>query len=81
MFAVNRSTSEPVDLTVELAAFGRALTVLEAWTVSDDDLTAQNTLDQPNRVVPRPTETASVGADAVLTAILPPASWTAILLG
>jgi alpha-N-arabinofuranosidase len=81
VFAVNRSTSEPLDLTVELRAFGASLTVLESWTVSDEDLTAQNTAEQPNRVVPRPTEKASVGDDAVLTATLPPASWTAIRLG
>jgi alpha-L-arabinofuranosidase len=81
VFAVNRDTTEPIDLTVALGSFGRSMTVLEAWTVSDDDLTAQNTVDQPNRVVPRPTERASVGADDVLTATLPPASWTAVSLG
>jgi alpha-N-arabinofuranosidase len=81
VFAVNRDRSEPIDLTVPVGAFGRAMSVLEAWTLSDDDLTAQNTVGQPNRVVPRPTETASITADAVLTATLPPASWTAIQLG
>jgi alpha-N-arabinofuranosidase len=81
VFAVNRDTREPIDLTVALGSFGRPLRVLEAWTISDHALTAQNTLDEPDRVVPRPTESAAVGADAVLTATLPPVSWTALLLG
>ena len=81
VFAVNRDTAEPIDLAVSLGSFSRSMTVLEAWTVSDHDLTAQNTVDQPDRVVPHPTENACIGADAVLTATLPPASWTAILLG
>jgi len=80
VFVVNRHQSEAVALDVALRAFGSGFTVLEAWTISDDDLTAVNTQDDPDRVVPRPTPLAAV-IDGSLQAELPPVSWTAIRLG
>ena len=80
VFVVNRHQSEAVALDVALRAFGSGFTVLEAWTISDDDLAAVNTQDDPDRVVPRPTPLAAV-IDGSLQAELPPVSWTAIRLG
>nr|WP_211348491.1 alpha-N-arabinofuranosidase [Saccharothrix texasensis] len=77
VFVVNRHRSEPVDLTVALAAFGD-VEVAEAWTVHDPDGSATNTEDDPDRVVPRP-QTATI-ADGDLRVVLPPVSWTALRL-
>jgi alpha-L-arabinofuranosidase len=79
VFVLNRHLTEPAELTVPLTAFGRALKVAESWTLSDDDLTATNTADHPDRVVPHPADRVSC-ADGVLHATLPPVSWTAIRL-
>jgi alpha-N-arabinofuranosidase len=79
VFVVNRSLSEPADLAVGLIAFGRDYRIAESWTLTDDDLTAANTQDDPDRVVPKPNETAWV-EEGELHASLPPVSWTAIRL-
>ena len=47
--------------------------------IADDDLTAANTQDDPDRVVPKPHPAASV-VDGVLTGDLPPASWSMFLV-
>jgi alpha-N-arabinofuranosidase len=80
VFVVNRDQASSAGLDVPLQAFGSGFTVLEAWTISDDDLTAVNTQDDPNRVEPRPTAVATV-TDGTLHAELPPVSWTVIRLG
>jgi alpha-N-arabinofuranosidase len=64
---------------VGLTGFGRGYRIAESWTLADDDLTAANTEDAPDRVVPQPNETAWV-EDGDLHASLPPVSWTAIRL-
>ncbi|MFI5890239.1 alpha-N-arabinofuranosidase [Actinoplanes sp. NPDC051513] len=79
VLVVNRSLTEPADLAVGVAGFGRAFRVAESWTLSDDDLAAANTEQQPDRVVPHANETAWV-EDGELHASLPPVSWTAIRL-
>jgi alpha-N-arabinofuranosidase len=79
VFVVNRDLSSPATLSVPMTGFGRPLRVAESWTVSDDDLTATNTAENPERVVPRPSARAEV-ADGSLRAELPPVSWTAIRL-
>ena len=79
VFVVNRSQSSPADLAVGLAGFGRTFRIAESWTLADDDLTAANTEDNPDRVTPKPNETAWV-EDGDLHATLPPVSWTAIRL-
>ena len=79
VFVVNRSRTEGVELTVALTGFGAGLRVAESWTLADDDLSAANTADQPDRVVPRPAESVAVDG-GVLRATLPPVSWTAIRL-
>ncbi len=79
VFVVNRHQTGPVALSVPLTAFGAALGVAESWTVTDTDLAATNTVEQPDRVVPHPAEHAEVTGN-VLHATLPPVSWTAIRL-
>jgi alpha-N-arabinofuranosidase len=44
--------------------------------VADDDLTAVNTADRPDRVVPQESKDATV-AGGTLQATFPPVSWTA----
>jgi alpha-N-arabinofuranosidase len=53
--------------------------LVEAVVIADEDLTAANTQDDPDRVVPRPHPQAAV-TDGVLTADLPPASWNMFLV-
>ena len=77
LLALNRSLTEPVDVTAALGALGVGR-VVEAQVIAPDDLDAVNTADQPDRVVPVPHEV--VLADGVLTTTLPPASWLAVEL-
>ena len=78
VFAVNRSSSSPLDLSVDLRSFG-ALTVDSQVGIWDEDRHAVNTAAAPDRVVPRPVAGASV-ADGALSASLPPLSWNVIRL-
>jgi len=78
VFLVNRSTTEPVTLTIDVAALGE-VAVVESHTISDDDVYAKNTLDDRERVSPKPNDTARI-AGGELTITLPPVSWTAIAL-
>ncbi len=72
IFAVNRSRTQPIELTADLAAF-RDPQLVEHLVVHDDDPAAVNTEHQPDRVVPR-TGKAEVDG-STLTALLPPISW------
>jgi alpha-L-arabinofuranosidase len=69
IFAINRS-SEPLELTVN----GPATRIVEATTLTDPDVYARNTADEPDRIAPRP-----LAADG-LTVVLPPVSWNVIKL-
>jgi alpha-N-arabinofuranosidase len=79
VFAVNRDQNDPVELTVDLRQFPEHLRLAETHTLTDDDLTATNTREAPDRVVPRPNEHVSIDG-ATLKAVLPRVSWTAIRL-
>lgn len=79
VFLVNRSQDEPVTLTIDIATLGD-LSVLETHTLADDDMYAKNTLDDPERVAPRPNDSAHIDGGE-LTVTLPPVSWTALSLG
>jgi len=79
VFAVNRDQNDPVELTVDLHLFDGDPRLAEAWTLSDDDIRATNTLDDPDRVVPHTTSQVSVDG-ATLRIVLPPVSWSAIRL-
>lgn len=76
VFLVNRSTSDAITVTADLAALG-TVEILETHTLADDDLFAANTLEQPDRVAPRPNRSTRIDEGA-LTVTLPPASWTAV---
>lgn len=78
LFLVNRSTTDSVTVTADISALGE-VGVLESHTLADDDVTAKNTLEDPERVAPR---AAAVSiADGLLSIELPPVSWTAVSLG
>ncbi len=79
IFLVNRSQTDAVTVTVDAAGLGQT-EVLEAQTLSDDDSSACNTLDDPERVGMAPNQTVQL-ADGSLTITLPPVSWTAVSLG
>jgi len=78
VLAVNRSQTEPVELSVDLRPFGD-LRVGEATVLADDDITAANTAEQPDRVAPRPAQDVTVDGQA-LRAVLPPVSWNVVRL-
>ncbi|MBW9094389.1 alpha-N-arabinofuranosidase [Microbacterium jejuense] len=78
VFAVNRSLTDEVTLEIDtraLADFGDA----EAFSLFDDDIHAANTLDHPDRVVPRPNTSVQIG-EGTVTITLPPVSWTVLTL-
>ncbi|MBW9092344.1 alpha-N-arabinofuranosidase [Microbacterium jejuense] len=79
VFLVNRSQDEAVTITVDVAALGE-VSVLESHTLWDDDVYAKNTLEDRERVAPRPNDSVSVDTRE-LTVTLPRVSWTAIALG
>jgi alpha-N-arabinofuranosidase len=79
VFVVNRHQADSAAVEASLASFSGSLRVAEAWTLADDDITATNTADDPDRVTPRSAEGIEV-TDGVLRATLPPVSWTAIRL-
>lgn len=83
LFVVNRSTTDAGALRLDLAplaaALGRELRVVESHLLHEDDPYAANTLEDPERVGVRPLDGAAVAA-YVLTADLPPVSWTAVRL-
>jgi alpha-N-arabinofuranosidase len=79
VFLVNRSETEEATVSIDVSNLG-ALGLLEASTLSDDDVYAANTLADQNRVALRPNESASV-IDGVLKITLPAVSWSALSLG
>jgi alpha-N-arabinofuranosidase len=79
VFVVNRSQTDEAVVTIDIATLG-AVAVLSAQTLADADVTAKNTLEQPDRVALA--ENASATASGgVVTVTLPAVSWTAIELG
>ncbi|WP_332602229.1 arabinosylfuranosidase ArfA [Arthrobacter sp. S2(2024)] len=79
VFLVNRSRTEEATVTIDLTALDSAI-VLDAQTLSDADVYAKNTLNDPNRVGLHPNKSAVV-RDGVVEITLPPVSWTALNLG
>ena len=79
VFLVNRSPSDQAEVTIDVAGLGSAR-VLAVHTLADPDVTAKNTLDQPDRVRLAPNTSAAASGGAV-TITLPAVSWTAIELG
>ncbi len=79
VFLVNRSQTEAITVTVDVSGLGD-VAVLESHTLTDDDVYAKNTLEQPERVAPSANESISI-AGGELTITLPPVSWSAVSLG
>lgn len=79
VFLVNRSVTEAVTVTIDVARLGD-VSILEAHTLSDDDVYAKNTLAETERVAPHPNASAVVDG-GTLTVTLPPVSWSALSLG
>jgi alpha-N-arabinofuranosidase len=77
VFAVNRSSADPLDVAVTLSSFG-ALEVAEAMELSESDPYAANTEQDPERVQPR--ALAVMLEDGVLRFTLPPVAWSAVSL-
>ncbi|MDH2444060.1 alpha-N-arabinofuranosidase [Amnibacterium sp. CER49] len=79
VFLVNRSTEEPVTVSIDVERLG-ALRIAETHTLADADPLAANTREDQERVAPAPNDTASLDDDGVLTIELPPVSWTVVAL-
>jgi alpha-L-arabinofuranosidase len=77
VFLVNRSR-ETTTMTLDVRSLPSAR-IVEAVTLTDDDLSAANTLEQPDRVG-LSANTSAVAGDGVITIELPPVSWTALTL-
>ncbi|SDR89596.1 alpha-N-arabinofuranosidase [Actinopolymorpha singaporensis] len=77
IFAANRSLADPASWTVRLGAFGE-LRLVEHLVVGDEDHSAVNSEDFPDRVVPKAGVSALAGDQLSVT--LPPASWHCIRL-
>ena len=78
LFLVNRSLDDSAEVVADVRALGN-VSVLSASSLHDDDHSAANTLEEPERVGLRPTATAEV-VDGTLRLVLPPVSWTAVEL-
>ena len=78
VFVVNRNPAEPVTFSMDLRGFGD-VTLSEATLIWDEDLFAVNSMDDPDRVLPKP-HTSAKGDGAALRAELPPASWSMFVL-
>jgi alpha-N-arabinofuranosidase len=78
VFLVNRSQTEEATVTIDLAAL-KGVSVLDAQTLTDEDIQAKNTLHDQERVGLRRNESVVTG-DETVTVTLPPVSWTALSL-
>jgi alpha-N-arabinofuranosidase len=78
IFAVNRSQTEPLPLTVELRGLNLSQ-VVEHSVLTDVDPDAKNTLHDPERVAPQLVDDTILDGTG-LNATLPPLSWNVIRL-
>ncbi|SDS48078.1 alpha-N-arabinofuranosidase [Jiangella sp. DSM 45060] len=79
VFLVNRDQEAAAEIEIDVRMLGR-VEVGDAWTLSDKDPHAANTLEQQDRVRPVVNPTAAL-SDGTVTISLPPVSWTALTLG
>ncbi|MBT2523179.1 alpha-L-arabinofuranosidase C-terminal domain-containing protein, partial [Arthrobacter sp. ISL-28] len=79
VFLVNRSRTDEATVTIDLTALNSVI-VLDAQTLSDTDVYAKNTLEDPDRVGLHPNKSAVV-RNGVVEITLPPVSWTALNIG
>jgi alpha-L-arabinofuranosidase len=83
VFLVNRSVGDDQTVNIDLSRLGHegaASQVHEAMIVHDDDPYARNTLQEHERVVPKPVRT-SVDPSGQVIVTVPPVSWAAIAFG
>ncbi|GAA1278978.1 alpha-N-arabinofuranosidase [Sphaerisporangium rubeum] len=78
LFAVNRSTTQPLTLTTHLRGLGTPR-LAESTTLSGPDPYARNTADTPEAVVPRPNPGTRLSGET-LELTLPPVSWNVVRL-
>jgi len=78
LFIVNRSVDEAIELKADVRGV-QARSLTEALTITDADLSAANTEMNPNRVIPKVLEGASLEG-GTLCAVLPPVSWSIVRL-
>jgi alpha-N-arabinofuranosidase len=78
VFAVNRHTSEPTTVEIDVRAFGQ-VEVVEALTMANDDPYARSSVDDDTSLAPRANDSAAVDGGTVRVE-LPPVSWTVVRL-
>jgi alpha-L-arabinofuranosidase len=78
VFLVNRSTDQPSTITIDAARLGH-VRILEAWTLTDPDVYASNTLSHRDRIQLQPLESLEEQKGSI-TVTLPPVAWAAVLL-
>lgn len=79
VFLVNRSKTKTVSLAIDLGGLGD-VSIVSAQSLFDQDITAANTLEQPERVSMKDNASAKL-VDGVMHIELPPVSWSAVELG
>ncbi|MDT0116981.1 alpha-N-arabinofuranosidase [Microbacterium sp. PRF11] len=77
LFLVHRGREEAIDVEIDVRGLGE-VAVVETHLLHDDDLSARNTRDEPERVQPRAVETRL--EDGILRVSLPPVAWAALAL-
>ena len=78
VFAVNRSSDHAVGIAIDLQHAG-SLSLVEAVVLTDPDPYATNSPSDPERVVVRPSDSATL-CDGRLDITLPPVCWTMVRL-
>lgn len=79
VLATHRGQDAPAALEVDLSDLDPDLELTEALVITDEDPSATNTADHPDRVVPAPLAGTTL-SDGVLHANLPPISWAMLRL-
>jgi alpha-N-arabinofuranosidase len=81
VLCVNRSVDSPLELRADLRGLAKhgAPSLVTAEVLADDDITASNSEEQPDRVSPRQLKDVTLD-DGQLHAMLPPVSWTVLRL-
>ena len=78
VFLVNRGVDEEATVTLDVGTLAEGKTI-QATTLSDTDVYAVNSLENPERVVPQVNEQVMI-EDGKLTIVLPAVSWTTLTI-
>jgi alpha-L-arabinofuranosidase len=78
VFVVNRHPDQAMDLAIDLSRLG-SLRLIAVTTLAEDDPYASNSVDEPDRVVPRDRQDATF-EDGILNIRLPAVSWSTMTL-